>query len=94
MRLLANTEEAEQHILGSILWNPELLNQAANTLKPDNFRYEKHKCIFGAMLLLSSQGVPINELTLWDILKERGELDTAGGTSYITYLPLVTINDN
>ncbi len=92
--LFSRIEAAEQEVLGRILWNPDLITQAIDVLKPEDFRYERHKYIFNAMLLLRSQDTPIDELSLWSFLKERGELDYVGGSLYITYLPLVAIHDN
>src|SRR3990167_4690271 len=90
--LFSEIELMEQVVLGRILWKPELLARAVEVLKPGDFRYERHKYIFRAMLLLSSQDMPIDEVTLWSFLKEMGELDYVGGSLYITYLPLVAIH--
>jgi replicative DNA helicase len=84
-------KEYEQKLLGHLLWEPGQLMQAIKTLKPCDFRYEKHALIFNAMLELNKEGIELNVLTLWEQLRENGNLETAGGSSYITYLPLLSL---
>jgi len=87
--LYDGVEVAEQKTLGMILWNPEKLEQVRTKLSPNDFRYEKHRLIFRAMLDLTKQNLIIDVLSLWKFLKERNELELAGGSSYITYITLV-----
>jgi len=79
-------EEAEQMTLGGILLYPERLLQIKSVLKPKDFRYEKHQLIYGALLDMAKQGVPIDAYTLWCFLDKHGQLDSVGRGSYITYL--------
>lgn len=87
-------EEAEQNILGMILWNQEQITKAKATLTPKDFRYEKHQLIFQAMLTLERQCIRIDVYSLWSLLHQQGKLYEAGGSSYLTYLPVMTIHDN
>jgi replicative DNA helicase len=85
-----NIEEAEQKTLGLILWEPDRITQASNVLTTSSFRYEKHRLIFCAMLDMAKQNNPIDVYTLWCFLEERGQLDSVGRASYLTYLCAIT----
>lgn len=79
-------KEAEQMTLGGILLHPERLTQVKSVLKPEDFRYEKHRIIFGAMLDMAKQNIPIDVYKLWCFLDESGQLDNVGRGSYLSYL--------
>lgn len=83
--------EREQMILGMILWEPERFVEAKATLKPEDFRFEKHQVIYRAMLHLEDKGVELSVINLFDHLKDQGELETVGGSPYLTYLPQVVL---
>ena len=83
---------AERKILGEILCNPELINRVKARLAPDDFQTEKQRTIYGAMLNLHERNAPIDELTLWEYLRETGELDKAGGSSNLTLLSALIID--
>jgi len=79
-------EEAEQMTLGGILIHTERLEVVKNVLKPEDFRYEKHSMIYSAMLDMELQNIPLDVVTLFEVLDERGQLDSVGRASYLTYL--------
>jgi len=83
--------EREQMILGMILWEPERFVEAKATLKPEDFRFEKHQVIYRAMLHLEDKGMELSVINLFDYLKDQGELETVGGSPYLTYLPQVVL---
>jgi replicative DNA helicase len=59
-KLLAT--EAEQSVLGGVLLDSDQLQ--AVFLCPEDFHDKRHRLIFAAMLKLSSQGEPIDSVTL------------------------------
>jgi replicative DNA helicase len=79
-------QEAEQMALGGILLYPGRLAQIKSVLKPKDFRYEKHQLIYGALLNMDKQNIPIDVYSLWCFLEECGQLDSVGRGSYLTYL--------
>ena len=85
-QLFDNIMEAEQMTLGGILLHPERLTRVKAVLKPDNFHYEKHRMIYRTMLDMAKQSIPIDVVTLYEALEERGQLDRVGRASYLTYL--------
>src|SRR4051812_19882305 len=58
-------------------------------LRPDDFYRPRHQLIFGAMVRLKEKAEPeaVDALTVCDDLKRAGELEEAGGESYVHSLP-------
>src|SRR6185436_1076250 len=78
--------EAERLILGVILLDNAILNQAAERLKPEDFFLPSHRRIYERMLYLYEQGRGIDPLTLQEELRRAGELEQVGGAAYIASL--------
>ncbi|MDH5560838.1 MAG: replicative DNA helicase [Deltaproteobacteria bacterium] len=78
--------EAEQAILGAIIYNNDVLAETASILSPKSFFSIAHQRIFRAMLELGDQNIPIDEITLGDELKSLRQLDEIGGYSYLAEL--------
>lgn len=83
--LFDRVREAEISILGTILNTPETLPLISTRLKPGSFQHQKHRIIYRAMLELHGKGIPIDLLSLYELLTERGELEEVGGSMYLTY---------
>jgi replicative DNA helicase len=83
---LPGNVEAERMILGVILLDNSVINQAIERLKPDDFFLSSHRLIFDKMVRLVEQGRGIDPITLQEELRRSGELDTVGGIAYITSL--------
>lgn len=74
--------EAEQAILGAILLEPKAIYDV--NLKPDDFYKEAHRQIFKAMRKIREKGIDF--ITLTETLQIDGQLETAGGATYLSYL--------
>lgn len=85
-RLPPQNLEAEMSVLGGVLLENEALNRALEHLTPADFYRESHRKIFNAFLLLSDKSEPADLVTLTAVLKDRGELDDVGGSSYLATL--------
>lgn len=88
-RLPPQSLEAEQAVLGAILLEGESITKAIDILTPQDFYRESHKKIYTAMLELFNKNEPIDLITLTEHLKDKGELDSAGGLSYLSTLATV-----
>lgn len=88
-RLPPQSLEAEQAVLGAIIIEGESITKAIDILTPQDFYRESHRKIYTAMLELFSKNEPIDLITLTDHLKDKGELDSAGGLSYLSNLATV-----
>lgn len=75
--------DGEKALLGSILIRPDSLNEIIDLITPDAYYADKHRTIYKTMLELVGKGDPIDLLTLSSRLKEKNQLDIAGGASYL-----------
>lgn len=74
--------EAEQAVLGSMIFDEKALTKCIEALSEDDFYTSAHKMIFSAMEKLFTNGTPVDIVTLSDCL--GANLEKAGGISYIT----------
>jgi len=86
LKLPPQNIDAEQAVLGTILANGENLYKVIETLKPEDFYREAHRLIYQVMLDLNEKDEPITLLTITEALKQTGDLERAGGVSYIASL--------
>lgn len=83
--------DAEQSVLGSILIDPECLNDVAQIVKAEDFYLDSHKAIFEAMQSFSLKNKPIDVITLVNNLVGDGTYeDEAAARSYIRLLVDIT----
>ena len=78
--------EAEQSVLGAILLNNEAMAKAMEILTEEDFYRGAHRKIYTAMLDLSDHGEVIDQITLFEHLKTKGELEAVGGSAYLAEL--------
>jgi replicative DNA helicase len=83
--------EAETSVLGAVLLTEQALDGILLEvgLRADDFYRPRHQLIFGAMVRLKEKAEPeaVDALTVCDDLGRAGELDEAGGESYVHSLP-------
>ena len=78
--------DAEKSLLGAILIDEDVIVDVAELIKANDFYDKRHALIFGGMLRLYERHSPVDLLTLTDELKKKSELDTIGGSSYLSEL--------
>jgi replicative DNA helicase len=78
--------EAERSILGAILLDNSLVNQAIEMLRRDDFFLDSHRRIYDKMVALSERVQPIELITLSDELRRAAEFEQIGGATYIASL--------
>lgn len=88
LRLLPQSIEAEEAVLGAILENPAALGRVVEFLKPESFYKPAHKIIYEAMLNMFRKNEPIDIVTISEYLRNREELELAGGRAYINDLAI------
>jgi len=83
--------EAETSVLGAILLSDHALDGILIDvrLRPDDFYRERHRLIFRSMIRLKEKAdpEPVDVLTIQADLARTGELEEAGGESYVHSLP-------
>jgi replicative DNA helicase len=82
-KALPNSIDAERAILGAILLDNAMINQAAERVRREDFFLDSHRRIYDKMLNLFEQGRMIDPITLQEELKRAGDLDLIGGPAYI-----------
>ena len=85
-RIPPQSTDAERALLGSIMLKPDGIHEVTDIVSADSFYIEKHRIIFRVMLDLVGSGNPIDLLSTANRLKELGELERAGGNSYLAEL--------
>ncbi|HEU0185578.1 MAG TPA: replicative DNA helicase, partial [Blastocatellia bacterium] len=85
-KALPSSIEAERLILGVALLDNMAINQAAETLKPEDFFIGSNRRIYEKMIALYERGMAIDPLTLQEELRRAGELEQVGGPAYIASL--------
>jgi replicative DNA helicase len=78
--------EAEQSVLGAVLLDNAAMAKAMEALTEEDFYRTAHRKIYQAMLDLSEHGEVIDQITLTEQLKARGELESVGGAAYLAEL--------
>ena len=85
-RPLPNSAESERAILGAIILDNALINQAIELLRPEDFYVPSHRRIFLSMVALSERGSEINPILVGEELRRDGALESVGGLTFITNL--------
>jgi replicative DNA helicase len=78
--------EAERSILGAIVLDNSLYDQAAEHLSPDDFSLDAHRRIYSRMRDLQETGRPVDMITLVEELDRRKEVEAIGGVAYLSSL--------
>ncbi|WP_013334816.1 AAA family ATPase [Gloeothece verrucosa] len=77
-KFLANPE-AEELILGGILFDPRAIARVADILSPEHFYVRAHATIYQTALEMYREGLPIDLMTVKHRLEEKGLLEQVGG---------------
>ena len=85
-KVLPNSLESEQAVLGCVLLDQEAQTDILSSLTPDDFYSESHRNIFQAMQTIFSKSIPVDFVTLTSELEVEKKLETVGGIDYITFL--------
>lgn len=78
--------DAEKSLLGAVLIDEETLADISEHVTAKDFYEKRHSIIYAAMMSLYEKHKPVDLLTLTDELKRKKELDTIGGSAYLTEL--------
>jgi replicative DNA helicase len=82
----ANSIEAEEAVLGSLLIAPGAILKVASLLDPQDFYREKNGWIYDIIRDLYNRREPVDFLTVCNELEDRGLLEEVGAPSYLTTL--------
>ena len=78
--------EAEQHLLGSVLVNNDIIDEVANIINSEKFYDPIHVKIYEVIETLNSKGMIANPITLKNYFEKNQGLDDVGGVEYLVKL--------
>jgi len=82
-----HSPEAEQGLLGCVLLAPATLAQIAERVERTEVFYEvRHRVLFDALVEMSKAGGLIDLITVGQRLKDKNQLEQAGGWAYLSSL--------
>lgn len=87
LRSLPCNLEAEQYVLGSIIFDNDCISDIMSSLKEDEFYFERNRLIYSAMLSILNRAEPIDFITLKSQLGVN--FDVIGGIEYLTKIRLM-----
>lgn len=87
-RIPPNSLEAEQSVIGSMIMDKEAIATAVEQIDHNDFYHPNLKIIFDSILELYHKNQPVDIVTLQDLLKSEGKLETIGGLSYLSKLAM------
>lgn len=70
-RVLPNSIEAEQSVIGSMIMDREAITVASEIISGDDFYSRQYGVLFDTMVELNDEGKPVDLVTLQDRLKEK-----------------------
>ena len=71
--------DAERAVLGSILLKPDVCDDVALVLRPEDFHDEAHQVLFRHLLDLHDSGKRIDSTIVLERLRTKGDLERIGG---------------
>ncbi|MBP3431946.1 MAG: replicative DNA helicase [Clostridia bacterium] len=85
-KVLPNSLEAEQALLGYVLLDNDAQMDIFAKLYVEDFYSEAHKNIYDSMIKIYNKSIPVDFVTLTNQLEVEKKLETVGGIDYITFL--------
>jgi len=83
LRIPPHSIDAEQSVLGGLMLDNRAWDIIADKVSEEDFYRKDHRLIFRSIAQLAEESQPLDWITLSEWLKQRGELENAGGTSYL-----------
>lgn len=80
---LPNDIEAEQAVLASCLLSEDACYEITINLKPEQFYRPAHRAVYEAIFDMTREGMRADAISLADKLQAKGQLEIAGGRSYL-----------
>lgn len=85
-RIVPHSLDAERAAIGALLIDPQAIYKVSDVIKAQDFYIPAHATIFTAIAILLEKGQPIDVVSVSAILKDRAELESVGGSTYLAEL--------
>lgn len=82
-RVLPNSIEAEQSVIGSMIMDREAITVASEIISGDDFYGRQYGVVFDTMVELNDEGKPVDLVTLQDRLKEKDVLPEVSSLEFV-----------
>ena len=82
-RVMPNSLEAEQSVIGSMIMDKEAIVAATEALHKDDFYHQQYGILFEAMKELFEAGMPVDLVTLQNKLKEKDVPKEVSGLEFV-----------
>ena len=82
--------DAEESTLGSVFFDPPIIDDVLETLTAEDFQADRHAVVFAGMRALAEQAIEVNSVNLANQLRTDGTLDRAGGVGGLGVLAMAT----
>lgn len=86
IKMKPHSIEAERSVIGGLLLSADSWDVIAEIVTAGDFYRPEHRAIFRQIALLVDRGEPVDVITVADRLLATGELDAAGGHTYLAEL--------
>jgi replicative DNA helicase len=80
--------DIEEQVLGAMLLEKEAIAKVIEVVDDEVFHAERNRRIFQAIMVLFERGEPADTITVAEELRRRGQLESAGGESYLVELTM------
>ncbi|MDR3320011.1 MAG: replicative DNA helicase [Desulfovibrio sp.] len=91
-RVPPHSVDAEQAVIGGVFCRKDLIHSLVDVLVPDDFYLPSHVVLFRSFLELFRKNAPIDLVTVAEHLKDRNELESAGGAVYLAELAQAVVS--
>ena len=86
LKIPPNSIQAEQSVLGALMLDNQTWDSIADKVGESDFYRKDHRLIFRTIEQLAEKQIPFDVITISEALESVGELDDAGGLSYLGLL--------
>lgn len=86
LKIPPNSIQAEQSVLGALMLDNQTWDSIADKVGESDFYRRDHRLIFRTIEQLAEKQIPFDVITISEALESVGELDDAGGLSYLGLL--------
>lgn len=83
-RIMPNSQEAEEAVIGSMLLDQEAVIQASEKLNEHDFYNPRYKVLFSAIVELQQEGRPADLVTLVDKLHEKNVAEDISSVEFLS----------
>ncbi len=86
VKIPPHSVEAEQAVLGGLMLDNRRFDEVSEIVTASDFYRQDHRLIYAAVERLASESEPLDVVTLAEHLERAGDIEDAGGLSYLAEL--------